>query len=90
MKRNFNKIRVVVVQPEEQLYFDRYFNDGLKAMDKFNYFCQLANIGYNEAPDFALERTERYNEISVYFPKNAENDANQSGFIQVSIYFEVG
>ena len=90
MKRGFNKVRVVVVQPEEQVYFDRYFDDGLKAMDKFNYFCQLASIGYNETPDLVMQQANSYNEISVYFQENLESDTNQSGFVQVSIYFEIG
>jgi len=89
MKHSFGKVRVVVVQPEEQVYFDRYFDDGLRAMDKFNYFCQLANIGYDGTPDFVMEQTNSYHELSVYFPNNLDNDANQSGFVQVSIYFEL-
>ena len=38
MERSFKRVRVVVVQPEEQIYFDRYYNDPLGAMDKFTYF----------------------------------------------------
>jgi len=90
MNRNFSRIRLVVVQAGELIYFDKYYTDGLMALDKFNYFCKLAKVNHKEEPGFVLERTERYNEMSVYFPENEDNSLNQSGFIQVSMYFEVG
>jgi len=90
MNRSFNRVRLVVVQAGEFVYFDKYYNDALKAMDKFNYFCKLAKVNHKEVPGFVFERTERYNEISVYFPENEDSTMNQSGFIQVSMYFEVG
>jgi len=90
MMRSFSRVRLVVVQPEESVYFDKYYNDALTAMDKFNYFCKLARVNHKEAPGFVLDRTDRYNEMSVYFPENEDNSMNQSGFVQVSMYFEVG
>ena len=89
MERSFKRVRVVVVQPEEQIYFDRYYNDPLGAMDKFNYFCKLAKINYPQQIEFAMERTSLYNEMTAYFPYNEINTSNQSGFVQVSMYFEV-
>jgi len=89
MMRSFNRVRLVVVQPEESVYFDKYYNDALMAMDKFNYFCKLARVNHKEVPGFTFNRTDRYNEISVYFPGNEDNSMNQSGFVQVSMYFEV-
>ena len=89
MERSFEKVRLVVVQPEEAVYFDRYYADPLSAMDKFNYFCKLAKINYKDEPEFEMNRTERYNELTVYFPYNEINEQNQSGFVQVSMYFEV-
>lgn len=89
MARNFSRVRVVVVQPEETVYFDKYYKDVLTAIDKFNYFCKLAKVGYNETPSFVFDRTDKYNEMSVYFPENQANSKNQSGFVQVSMYFEV-
>jgi len=89
MSRNFSRVRLVVVQPEESVYFDKYYTDALMALDKFNYFCKLAKVNHKEEPGFALDRTERYNEMSVYFPENEDNPLNQSGFVQVSMYFEV-
>ncbi|MBS3201254.1 hypothetical protein [Turicibacter bilis] len=89
MERNFKRIRIVVVQPDEQVYFDRYYTDPLVAMDKFNYFCQLAKINYPQEVEFAMERTALYNEMTAYFPYNEINPSNQSGFVQVSMYFEV-
>ena len=89
MARNFSRVRLVVVQAEELVYFDKYYDDALLAMDKFNYFCKLAKVNHNETPGFAFDRTDRYNEISVYFPENEDNSLNQSGFVQVSMYFEV-
>lgn len=88
MGRIFNQIRVVVVQPEEAVYFDRYYIDPLLALDKFNYFCKLANINYKQEVQFVMDRTEKYNEMSAYFPDNEANEENQSGFVQVSMYFE--
>lgn len=90
MSRSFSRVRLVVVQPDESVYFDKYYSDVLMAMDKFNYFCKLAKVNHKEAPGFAFDRTDRYNEISVYFPENENNSMNQSGFVQVSMYFEVG
>lgn len=90
MERNFSRMRVVVVQPDDEVYFDRYYDDALEAIDKFNYFCKLAKINYPQEVDFVLERTERYNEMTAYFPYNEINGQNQSGFVQVSLYFEVG
>ncbi len=89
MERSFKRIRIVVVQPDEQVYFDRYYTDPLVAMDKFNYFCQLAKINYPQEVEFAMERTALYNEMTAYFPYNEINPSNQSGFVQVSMYFEV-
>lgn len=89
MERSFSRIRVVVVQPDDEVYFDRYYDDALEAIDKFNYFCKLAKINYPQEVEFVLGKTERYNEMSAYFPYNEINDYNQSGFIQVSLYFEV-
>lgn len=89
MGRSFKRIRIVVVQPDEQVYFDRYYHDPIEAMDKFNYFCKLAKINYSEEIEFAMERTPLYNEMSAYFPYNEINPSNQSGFVQVSMYFEV-
>lgn len=89
MQRNFGKIRLVVVQPQEQVYFDKYYKDPLVALEKFNYFCRLAKIGYEEDADFVMTRADKYNEMSAYFPHNEVSDKNQSGFIQVSVYFEV-
>ena len=88
MQRSFKAVRLVVVQPEESVYFDKRFDDALSAMDKFNYFCGLAKINYVNAPEFVFSDTERYKEITVYFPDNDENEKNQSGFVQVSMYFE--
>ena len=59
------------------------------AMDKFNYFCKLAKINYPQEVEFAMERTALYNEMTAYFPYNEINPSNQSGFVQVSMYFEV-
>ena len=89
MGRSFDKIRIVVVQPEEMIYFDKYYDDVIVAFDKFNYFCKLANINYDESPEFVMDKSDRYNEMTIYFPKNEINERNQSGFVQVSIYFEV-
>lgn len=89
MARNFSRVRLVVVQPMESVYFDKYYHDVLMAMDKFNYFCKLARVNHKEEPRFAFERTNRYHEMSAYFPENEENSKNQSGFVQVSMYFEV-
>ena len=89
MMRNFSRVRLVVVQPEESIYFDKYYDDALQAVNKFNYFCQLAKVNYHKIPNFAFERTEKYNEITVYFPENEKNSKNQSGFVQVSMYFEI-
>jgi len=89
MERSFEKIRLVVVQPEEAVYFDRYYTDPLKAIDKFNYFCKLANINYKKETELVMNRTQRYNEMTAYFPHNVDNEENNSGFIQVSMYFEV-
>lgn len=89
MERSFNKVRIVVVQPEEAIYFDRYYENPLHAIEKFNYFCKLANINYKWEPEFVMNRTIRYNEMTAYFPQNELNDENQSGFVQVSMYFEV-
>lgn len=89
MARNFSRIRVVVVQPEESVYFDKYYKDVLPAIDKFNYFCKLAKVNYNETPNFVFDRTDKYNEMSVYFSENQDSSRNQSGFVQVSMYFEV-
>ena len=36
-----------------------------------------------------MERTALYNEMTAYFPYNEINPSNQSGFVQVSMYFEV-
>ena len=88
MTRNFSRVRLVVVQPEESVYFDKYYDDALLAMDKFNYFCKLARVNHKEVPGFAFDRRDKYNEISVYFPENEDNQLNQSGFVQVSMYFE--
>ena len=46
MERSFSRVRIVVVQPGDEVYFDRYYDDVLAAIDKFNYFCKLANINY--------------------------------------------
>ena len=90
VSRSFSRVRLVVVQPEEAVYFDKYYDDALLAMDKFNYFCKLAKVNHKETPGFVFDRRSRYNEISVYFPENEDNSLNQSGFVQVSMYFEVG
>jgi len=90
MERAFKRVRLVVVQPEECVYFDKYYDDVLMAMDKFNYFCQLAKVNYEKKPEFVFDRADVYNEISVYFSENEVNEKNQSGFVQVSLYFEVG
>ena len=87
--RMFERIRLVVVQPGETVYFDKYYTSALDAMEKFNYFCKLANINYKKDPDFVMSRTHIYNEMSAYFPENVDNKANNSGFVQVSMYFEV-
>ena len=89
MARNFSRVRLVVVQTEENVYFDKYYTDVLLVKDKFNYFCKLARVNYQAEPGFVFDRTENYNEISVYFPENEDNSLNQSGFVQVSMYFEV-
>lgn len=89
MSRNFGQIRLVVVQAEELVYFDKYYTDALMALDKFNYFCKLAKVNHKSEPGLVLNRTDRYNEMSIYFPENDDNSMNQSGFVQVSIYFEV-
>ena len=89
MARNFSRVRLVVVQPEESVYFDKYYNDALIAMDKFNYFCKLAKVNHAETPSFVFDRADKYNEMSAYFPENEHNTKNPSGFVQVSIYFEV-
>jgi len=88
--RSFGKVRLVVVQPGESVYFDKYYTNPLEAINKFNYYCQLANINYKKEPDFAMSRTALYNEMSAYFPENETNKGNNSGFVQVSMYFEVG
>ena len=90
MSRSFSRIRLVVVQSEDAVYFDKYYTDVVMVMEKFSYFCQLANVNHKEEPGFVFDRTDRYNEMSMYFPANAENELNQSGFTQVSMYFEVG
>jgi hypothetical protein len=89
MRRNFSRVRLVVVQPEESVYFDKYYDDALMAIDKFNYFCKLAKVNHIETPSFVFDRTDKYNEMSAYFPENEDHSRNQSGFVQVSIYFEV-
>ena len=89
MARNFSRVRLVVVQAEENVYFDKYYTDVLTVMDKFNYFCKLARVNHQAEPRVVFDRTEKYNEISVYFPENEDNTLNQSGFVQVSMYFEV-
>jgi len=89
MGRNFTQIRLVVVQSEDEIYFDKYYNDALLALDKFNYFCKLANVNHPKEADLVFDRTTKYNEISIYFPGNTDNTLNQSGFVQVSLYFEV-
>jgi len=89
MTRNFSRVRLVVVQAEETVYFDKYYTDVLLVMDKFNYFCKLARVNHHAEPGFVFDRTENYNEMSVYFPENKDNALNQSGFVQVSMYFEV-
>jgi len=48
MNRNFSRIRLVVVQAGELIYFDKYYTDGLMALDKFNYFCKLAKVNHKE------------------------------------------
>ena len=90
MERSFSRVRIVVVQPGDEVYFDRYYDDVLAAIDKFNYFCKLANINYPQEVEFVLDKTEKYNEMTAYFPYNEINDYTQSGFVQVSLYFEVG
>jgi len=87
--RSFGKVRLVVVQPHESVYFDKYYTNPLEAVNKFNYYCQLANISYRKEPEFVMSRTPRYNEMSAYFPENENNKGNNSGFVQVSMYFEV-
>lgn len=87
--RNFNRVRLVVVQPGESVYFDKYYDDVLMAIEKFNYFCKLARVNHSETPSFVFDRTDKYNEMSAYFPENEDNSRNQSGFVQVSMYFEV-
>jgi len=87
--KDFKQVRLVVVQPAEQVYFDKYYSDGIVAMDKFSYFCKLAQVNYQKKPLFAFDQTQMYHEISVYFPENEENSLNQSGFVQVSLYFEL-
>ena len=89
MQRSFSRVRLVVVQFDERVYFDKYYEDVLMALDKFHYFCKLARVNHIEAPQFVLDRETRYNEMSAYFPGNEENTRNQSGFVQVSLYFEV-
>ncbi|HAX73691.1 MAG TPA: hypothetical protein DCY20_09245 [Firmicutes bacterium] len=89
MERSFERIRLVVVQPQEEVYYDRYYDDPLNAMDKFNYFCKIAKVNYPEEVIFEMDRAECYTEISAHFPYNELNDYNQSGFVQVSMYFEV-
>ncbi|MCL2560066.1 MAG: hypothetical protein FWE07_06220 [Turicibacter sp.] len=89
MERNFSRVRLVVIQPEESVYFDKYYEDVLMALDKFNYFCKLAKVNHNEAPKFVFDRGNTYREMSVYFPENEDNLRNKSGFVQVSMYFEV-
>jgi len=90
MTRNFSKVRLVVVQAGELVYFDKYYEDALVAMDKFTYFCKLAKVNHKGESGFVFDRTNRYNEISAYFPENEDNSMNQSGFVQVSMYFELG
>lgn len=89
MARNFKRIRLVVVQSAESVYFDKYYTDVLMAFDKFNYFCRLAKVNHVSEPGFVFDRTEAYNEMSFYFPENEDSTKNQSGFVQVSMYFEV-
>lgn len=79
----------MVVQAEESIYFDKYYDDVLMAIDKFNYFCKLAKVNHNEKPKFVFDRTDKYNEMSAFFSENVDNPRNQSGFVQVSMYFEV-
>ena len=50
---------------------------------------KLAKINYPQQIEFAMERTALYNEMTAYFPYNEINPSNQSGFVQVSMYFEV-
>jgi len=88
MEDVFKRVRLVVVQPEELVYFDKYYSDALTALSKFNYFCQLAKVSYEKVPNFVFDRTNIYREMSVYFPENKESEKNQSGFVQVSLYFE--
>lgn len=90
MSRTYERVRLVVIQAGESVYFDKYYTDVLTALDKFNYFCNIAKVNHASEPEFILGRTERYNEMSIYFPQNEENPLNQSGFVQISIYFEVG
>ena len=80
MERSFKRVRVVVVQPDEEIYFDRYYLNPLDA---------IAKINYPHETEFAMNRTALYNEMTAYFPYNEINPFNQSGFIQVSMYFEV-
>jgi len=89
MDKKFNRVRLVVVQPEESVYFDKYYTDGLMAMDKFSYFCKLAKVNNRKAPGFEFKHHEKYTEITSYFPENEGNVLNQSGFVQVSLYFEL-
>ncbi|MGL4335418.1 MAG: hypothetical protein ACRCST_00900 [Turicibacter sp.] len=89
MERSFNRIRIVVVQPDDAVYFDRYYTDPLIAMDKFTYFCKIAKVNYPQEVEFQMERADQYTEMSAYFPYNEVNERNQSGFVQVSMYFEV-
>lgn len=78
------------MQANDEVYFDKYYTNVISAMDKFNYFCQLASVNYKSEAGFVFDRTNKYNEISMYFEENESNELNQSGFTQVSMYFEVG
>jgi len=90
MNRSFSRVRLVVVQGKESVYFDKYYDCAIRVMDKFNYFCKLAKVNHTQVPGFVFDRSDFYNEISAYFPENHENELNPSGFTQVSMYFEVG
>ncbi len=88
MERRYRRIRIVVVQPNEAVYFDRYYPDLLQGMDKYLYFCKIAKINYPQDIHYEMNRTDLYMEISSYFPYNEVNERNQSGFVQVSLYLE--
>ncbi len=88
MERRYRRIRIVVVQPNEAVYYDQYYPDLLQGMDKFLYFCKIAKVNYPQEVHYEMNRTEDYMEISAYFPYNEVNERNQSGFVQVSMYLE--